>query len=137
MAARTVVSTPNAPAAIGPYSQAIKAQGLLFLAGQTPLDPLTQQVVAGGIEAQTEQVIRNVEAVLTAAGSSLGQVVRCVVYLTTMEHFAAMNNVYERFFKSDNPARTTIAVSALPRNSLVEIEATALSGAGEGAERRI
>jgi 2-iminobutanoate/2-iminopropanoate deaminase len=135
MTTRTVISTPNGPAAIGPYSQAIKAQGLVFVAGQTALDPVTQKTVVGGVEAHTEQAIRNVEAILRAAGSGLDRVVRCVVYLTTMEHFAAMNGVYERFFDNDPPARTTIAVSGLPRNSLVEVEATALVGLGEVVQK--
>jgi 2-iminobutanoate/2-iminopropanoate deaminase len=127
MITRTVISTPNGPLAVGPYSQAIKAQDLVFVAGQIALDPMTQNIVAGGVEAHTEQAIRNVEAILKAAGSGLDGVVRCVVYLTTMEHFAAMNGVYERFFDNDKPARTTVAVSGLPRNSLVEIEVTALA----------
>jgi 2-iminobutanoate/2-iminopropanoate deaminase len=124
---RSVVSTTEGPAAIGPYSQAIKASGLIFVSGQIALDPETQQIVTGGIEAHTERAIRNVDAILRAAGSELGLVVRCVVYLTTMDHFAAMNGVYERYFASEKPARTTVAVAGLPRNSLVEIEVTALA----------
>jgi 2-iminobutanoate/2-iminopropanoate deaminase len=127
MTTRTIISTPTGPPAVGPYSQAIKAQGLVFVSGQLGLDPATHQLVVGGIEAHTERAIRNTQLVLKAAGSDLDRVVRCVVYLTTMEHFAAMNRVYERFFDSDKPARTTVAVFGLPRNSLVEIEATALA----------
>ncbi len=127
---RTIVSTPDGPRAIGPYSQAIKASGLIFVSGQIALDPETQQLVGGGIEAQTERAIQNVQAILKAADSDLDQVVRCVVYLTTLEHFAAMNGVYERYFDRDRPARTTVAVAGLPRNSLVEIEATALASVG-------
>jgi 2-iminobutanoate/2-iminopropanoate deaminase len=127
MTTRTIVSTPTGPPAVGPYSLAIKAQGLVFVSGQLGLDPATHQLVVGGVEAHTERAIRNTQLVLRAAGSDLERVVRCVVYLTTMEHFAAMNKVYERFFDKDKPARTTVAVSGLPRNSLVEIEATALA----------
>ena len=127
MTTRTIVSTPTGPPAVGPYSQAIKAQGLVFVSGQLGLDPSTHQLVVGGVEAHTERAILNIQLVLKAAGSDLDRVVRCVVYLTTMEHFAAMNRVYECFFDKDKPARTTVAVSGLPRNSLVEIEATALA----------
>jgi 2-iminobutanoate/2-iminopropanoate deaminase len=127
MTTRRVIATPTGPPAIGPYSQAIEAQGLLFVSGQLALDPATHQMIVGGVEAHTERAIRNVEAILKAAGSGLDRVVRCVVYLTTMEHFAAMNGVYERYFNKDKPARTTVTVSGLPRDSLVEIEATALS----------
>jgi len=123
---RLVISTRRGPAAVGPYSQAIKALGLIFVSGQIALDPRNQQLVEGGIEAHTERAIQNVEAILIEAGSDLSHVVRCILYLTTMDHFAAANDVYRRYFQSDPPARTTVAVSALPRNSLVEIEATAL-----------
>jgi 2-iminobutanoate/2-iminopropanoate deaminase len=126
MITRTVISTPNGPLAIGPYSQAIKAQGFVFVSGQIALDPATQQIVDGGVEAHTERAIRNIAGILKASGSDLDRVVRCVVYITTMEHFAAMNGVDERCFNKDTPVRTTIAVSGLPRNSLVQIEATAL-----------
>lgn len=125
---RTIISTSRSAPAVGPYSQAIKAQGLVFVSGQLGLDPATHQLVVGGVEAHTERAIRNTQLVLQAAGSDLDRVVRCVVYLTTMEHFAAMNGVYERFFDKGKPSRTTVAVSGLPRNSLVEIEATALAG---------
>jgi 2-iminobutanoate/2-iminopropanoate deaminase len=99
---------------------------MVFVSGQIALHPDTQELVMGGIEAQTERAICNVEAVLKSAGSKLGDVVRCVVYLTTMEHFAAMNSVYQLHFEREPPARTTIAVSGLPLGALVEIEATAL-----------
>jgi 2-iminobutanoate/2-iminopropanoate deaminase len=127
MSARIVIATSEAPLAIGPYSQALKSNGLLFVSGQIALQPDTQQLVSGGIEVQTERALRNVEAILKSAGANLGNVVRCVVYLTTMEHFAAMNSVYELFFEREPPARTTIAVSGLPLGSLIEIEATALA----------
>jgi 2-iminobutanoate/2-iminopropanoate deaminase len=122
---RSIISTPRGPLAVGPYSQAIKTKDLIFVSGQIALDPETQELVEGGIEAHAERAIRNVEAILKAAGLELDSVVRCVVYLTTMEHFAAMNGVFGRFFAK--PARTTIAVAGLPRNSLIEIEVTALA----------
>jgi 2-iminobutanoate/2-iminopropanoate deaminase len=104
MSTRIVVATTEAPLAIGPYSQALKSNGLVFVSGQIALHPDTQQLVNGDIEAQTERVLRNVEAVLKSAGSNLGNVVRCVVYLTTMEHFAVMNSVYGVFFEREPPA---------------------------------
>ncbi len=125
---RSIVSTAHGPAAIGPYSQAIKTSDLIFVSGQIALDPENGQIVQGGIEAHTDRALRNVEAILKAAGSDLSLVVRCVVYLTTMEHFGAMNGVYERYFGNYAPARSTVAVSGLPRNSLIEIEVTALCG---------
>jgi 2-iminobutanoate/2-iminopropanoate deaminase len=97
----------------------------VFVSGQIALDPVTQQVVDGDVGRHTDQALRNVDAILRAAGSDFDGVLRCVVYLTTMEHFAAMNRVYERFFAAEPPARTTIAVASLPRGSLVEIEVTA------------
>jgi 2-iminobutanoate/2-iminopropanoate deaminase len=124
---RVVVSTAEGAQAIGPYSQAIKTSDMIFVSGQIALDPGTGQIVAGGIEAHTERALQSVEAILKAAGSDLSLVVRCVVYLTDMEHFDAMNRVYEQFFGKNKPARSTVAVSALPRRSLVEIEVTALT----------
>jgi 2-iminobutanoate/2-iminopropanoate deaminase len=98
----------------------------VFVSGQIALDPATQEIVDGGVEVHTERAIRNIEAILQSTGADLSNVVRCVVYLTTMEHFSAMNGAYQNYFGADKPARTAIAVSSLPRNSLVEIEATAL-----------
>lgn len=123
---KTRVQTDNAPAAIGPYSQAIKAGGLVFVSGQIPTDPATGQFVAGGIKEQTEQVLNNLSAVLSAAGSSLEQVVKTTVFLADMAEFAAMNEVYARFFTGDAPARATVAAAGLPRDARVEIEAVGL-----------
>jgi 2-iminobutanoate/2-iminopropanoate deaminase len=127
MSDRKIVSAARGPKAIGPYSQAIKANGQVFVSGQIPLDPVTQELVGSDVRTQAEQALRNVEAILSEAGAELRDVVRCVVYLTTMEHFTEMNAVYARFFPDHPPARTTVAVSGLPRNSLIEIEATALT----------
>jgi len=120
------VQTEKAPAAIGPYSQAIKAGGFVFASGQIPTDPKTGQFVAGGIAEQTEQVLKNLAAVLEAAGSSLDQVVKTTVFLADMKEFAGMNEVYARFFATPPPARATVAAAGLPRDARVEIEAVAL-----------
>ena len=121
------VQTENAPAAIGPYSQAIKANGFVFLSGQIPIDPKTGQFVDGGIREQTEQVLKNLSAVLQASGSSLDQVVKTTVFLADMQDFASMNEVYGTFFRENPPARATVAAAGLPRNARVEIEAIALT----------
>jgi 2-iminobutanoate/2-iminopropanoate deaminase len=126
--ARSIISTDGAPAAIGPYSQGVRVGNLIFTAGQGGLDPITGQVVSGGIKEQTERTIANLKAVLEAGGSSLGQVVKATVFLKDMNDFAAMNAVYASFFESDSdtlPARTTVEVARLPRNLLVEIEVVA------------
>jgi len=124
---RQRIQTDRAPAAIGPYSQAIKAGGFVFASGQIPIDPQTGEFVAGGIAEQTERVLTNLAAVLEAAGSSLGQVVKTTVFLADMAEFAAMNEVYGKFFGDLPPARATVAAAGLPRNARVEIEAVALS----------
>jgi 2-iminobutanoate/2-iminopropanoate deaminase len=126
---RNSITTPRAPKPVGPYSQAIRANGVLFVAGQVGIDPHTQAVVPGGIAAQTERAIANIGAILEAAGSDLTRVVRCVVYLRTMDDFVAMNATYARHFSDPAPARTTVGVSELPKHGLVEIEATALARA--------
>jgi len=123
---RLVISTDNAPKAIGPYSQAIRANGLIFVSGQTPIDPATQQLINGSIGEQTERVLRNIEAILTQAGSSMEKVVRCGVFLKDMNDFTAMNEVYAKFFKSEPPARTTIQAAKLPKDCMVEIDVIAL-----------
>jgi 2-iminobutanoate/2-iminopropanoate deaminase len=123
---REVISTPNAPQAIGPYSQAIRANGFIFVSGQIPVDPATQKIIEGGVAQQTEQVIRNLEAILKAAGSSLEKVVRTGVFLKDMGEFAAMNDIYERFFPQSAPARSTVEVARLPKDVRVEIDAIAL-----------
>ena len=120
------VQTDGAPAAIGPYSQAIKANGFVFVSGQIPTDPSTGQFVAGGIREQTEQVLKNLSAVLQASGSGLDQVVKTTVFLMDMNDFAVMNEVYGTFFNDVPPARATVAAAGLPRDARVEIEAVAL-----------
>jgi 2-iminobutanoate/2-iminopropanoate deaminase len=125
---RTAVSTPQAPAAIGPYSQAIRAGDLLFVSGQIPLDPATGQLVEGGIAAQTERVLTSIGKILEAAGGSLDQVVRCTVFLADLNEFAAMNEVYGRFFAQPAPARATVEVSRLPRDVRIEIDVIAFFG---------
>ncbi|GIK08360.1 MAG: endoribonuclease L-PSP [Anaerolineaceae bacterium] len=126
MTAKTIVFTPNAPRAIGPYSQAVRADGLVFTAGQIGLDPSTMEMVAGGVEEQTRQVLTNLKSVLEAAGSSLGRVVKTTVFLTDMANFAAMNAIYAEFFPDEPPARSAVAAAGLPKGALVEIEAVAL-----------
>ena len=123
---RQRVQTDNAPAAIGPYSQAIKAGGFVFVSGQVAFDPKTGEFVPGGIAEQTEQVLKNVSAVLEAAGSSLDQVVKTTVFLADMKEFSGMNEVYARFFSDPPPARATVAAAGLPRDARVEIEVVAL-----------
>jgi 2-iminobutanoate/2-iminopropanoate deaminase len=115
------ISTPNAPAAVGPYSQAIDAGAFIFLAGQIPLDPKTGQLVEGGVDVQTKRVIENIKAVLAAAGSDLTKIVSSTVYLTDMNDFAKMNEVYASYFAEPYPARVTIAIKSLPKNAMVEI----------------
>jgi len=120
---REIISTDKAPAAVGPYSQAVRVGDLVFTAGQVALDPATGKLVEGGIEEQTRQVLQNLAAVLEAAGSSLDRVVKTTVFLKDMGDFAAMNAVYAEFFPTDPPARSTVEVSALALGALVEIEA--------------
>ncbi len=124
---REVIVTNEGPKAIGPYSQAIKANGLVFLSGQISLDPATQQLVAGDVTAQTERVLQNITGILTAASSSLAQVVKTTVFLKSMNDFAAMNEVYARHFTADPPARSTVEVARLPKDVLVEIDVIALA----------
>jgi 2-iminobutanoate/2-iminopropanoate deaminase len=124
---REVVSTKDAPQAIGPYSQAIKANGFVFTSGQIAIDPATQQVVAGDVAAQTDRVLRNLSEILEAAGSGLGKVVRSTVFLKNMDDFPAMNKVYGQYFSSDAPARSTVEVTRLPKDVLVEIDVIALA----------
>jgi 2-iminobutanoate/2-iminopropanoate deaminase len=122
---RAVVQTPDAPQAIGPYSQAINAGNLVFCSGQIPLTP-DGALIEGDVAAQTRQVLTNLQAVLTAAGSSLDQVVKTTVFLADMGDFAAMNAVYAEFFPANPPARSTVQVARLPRDARVEIEAIAI-----------
>jgi 2-iminobutanoate/2-iminopropanoate deaminase len=123
---REVIATEQAPKAIGPYSQAIRAQGLIFTSGQVAIDPATQQVIAGDVTTQTDRVLKNLAAILQASGSSMEKVLRCTVFLKNMEDFAAMNEVYGRYFKQSPPSRSTVEVARLPKDVLVEIDAIAL-----------
>lgn len=125
---RQTIKTDRAPQAIGPYAQAVVAGGFVFTSGQIPLDPATGEFVAGGIAEQTEQVLRNLSAVLEAAGTSLDRVVKTTVFLSDMNDFAAMNEVYGRFFEREKPARSTVQAARLPRDARVEIEVVALAG---------
>ncbi|MDR3724051.1 MAG: RidA family protein [Terracidiphilus sp.] len=120
--AKEIIATKEAPAAIGPYSQAVRVGNLLFTAGQIPLDPATQQIVQGPIAVQTRRSLDNLKAIVEAAGSSLDRVVKTTVFLKDMNDFAAMNEVYATYFTSNPPARSAIEVARLPRNVLVEIE---------------
>jgi 2-iminobutanoate/2-iminopropanoate deaminase len=123
---REPIQTDKAPAAIGPYSQAIRAGGFVFASGQIPIDPATGEFVKGGVAEQTEQVLKNLAALLEAAGSGLDKVVKTTVFLADMKEFAQMNEVYSKFFKDAPPARATVAAAGLPRDARVEIEAVAL-----------
>lgn len=116
------ISTTKAPAAIGPYSQAIEANGMLFCSGQIPINPATSALVEGGIQEQTRQVFHNITEVLAAAGTDLSHVVKTTVFLSDMANFAAMNEVYAQFFAQPFPARSAVAVKELPKGSLVEVE---------------
>ncbi len=124
---RDVISTAGGPKAIGPYSQAIKANAFLFVSGQVPLDPQTQQIVEGDIGRQTERVLENLKAIVEAAGSALERVVKTTVYLKDLGDFAAMNVVYGRYFPSNPPARATVEVTRLPKEARIEIELIALA----------
>jgi 2-iminobutanoate/2-iminopropanoate deaminase len=124
---RDVISTNDAPKAIGPYSQAIRGNGLVFVSGQVAIDPATQQVIEGDVAAQTERVLKNLTAILQAAGTGLEKVVRSTVFLKNMGDFTAMNEVYGKFFTSAPPARSTVEVARLPKDVLVEIDVIALA----------
>lgn len=123
---KTIISTKNAPAAVGPYSQAVKVGNLLFASGQIPIDPETGAVVGGGIEAQTHQVLRNLRQVLAAAGADFSNVVKTTVFLTDIGSFATVNEIYASYFSEPYPARSAIQVGALPRDVLIEIELIAV-----------
>jgi 2-iminobutanoate/2-iminopropanoate deaminase len=123
---KQVISTEKAPSAIGPYSQAIRIGNLVFCSGQIPIDPATGEFVSGGIKEQTEQVLKNLTAVLESAGATLQNVVKTTVFLADMNDFAAMNEVYARFFSDNKPARSTVQAARLPRDAKVEIECIAI-----------
>lgn len=125
---KEIISTENAPGAIGPYSQAIKAGGLVFCSGQIPIDPATGNFVSDNVSEQTDQVLKNLSAVLEAAGSSLDGVVKTTVFLADMNDFGEMNEVYGRYFDSNKPAGATVQAARLPRDARVEIECIALIG---------
>jgi len=128
-AMKEIIVTDQAPSAIGPYSQAVRAGNFIFASGQIPIDPATGQFVPGGIAEQTEQVLKNLTALFAAAGVGLDQVVKTTVFLADMEDFTAMNEVYGRFFSNAAPARATVQAARLPRDAKVEIEAIAVSEA--------
>ncbi len=124
---REVIATSDGPKAIGPYSQAIRANGFVFVSGQVAIDPATQQVIDGDVAAQTERVLKNLAGILQAAGSRLANVVRTTVFLKNMGDFAAMNEVYGKYFTAEPPARSTVEVARLPKDVLVEIDVIALA----------
>jgi len=123
---KQIVSTPHAPAAIGPYSQAVIYDGLVYCSGQIPLDPKTMTFVSESIQEQAEQVMKNLDAVLTASGSGFQHVLKCSIFLASMDDFAAVNEVYGRYFPENPPARETVAVKTLPKQALVEISCIAI-----------
>jgi len=123
---REVIATGQAPQAIGPYSQAIRAEGLIFTSGQIAIDPATALIIGGDVSAQTDRVLKNLAAILQASGSSLEKVLRCTVFLKNIGDFAAMNEVYGRYFKQAPPARSTVEVARLPKDALIEIDVIAL-----------
>jgi len=123
---RDVIATKDAPQAIGPYSQAIRANGFVFVSGQVAIDPSTQQVIGGDVGAQTDRVLKNLLAILKSAGTSFEKVVRSTVFLKNMADFAAMNEIYGRYFNTAPPARSTVEVARLPKDVLVEIDVIAL-----------
>ncbi len=124
---KQVIATDQGPKAIGPYSQAIKANGFVFVSGQVAIDPTTQQVITGDVAAQTDRVLKNLAAILNAAGSGLEKVVRSTVFLKNMSEFTAMNEIYGKYFTSEPPARATVEVARLPKDVLVEIDVIALA----------
>ena len=125
MSTKKIISSPDAPQAVGPYSQGVEANGILFLAGQIPLDP-SGNMVAGGITEQTERVLQNIQALLAAAGLTFDDVVKSTVFLSDMNNFAGMNAVYAKYYTANPPARSTVQVARLPKDALVEIETIAI-----------
>ncbi|HOA63382.1 MAG: RidA family protein [Acholeplasmataceae bacterium] len=123
-----IINTKNAPAAIGPYSQAILVNNILFTSGQIPINPETNEIVSSDIEEQTKQVLKNIKAILEEAGYNLNDVAKTTIYLKDLQHFGTVNKLYEEFFNGHKPARTTIEVSRLPKDVLIEIDAIALKG---------
>jgi len=125
---KEIIATGDAPQAIGPYSQAVRAGNMVFASGQIPLDPATKEFVAGGIAEQTEQVLKNLKAVFAAAGVEMDQIVKTTVFLADMNDFTAMNEVYGKYFAENPPARATVQAARLPKDAKVEIEAIAVTG---------
>ena len=123
---KTIIATKQAPSAIGPYSQAVKAGNTLFISGQIPIDPETGNLIIGGIESETHRVMKNLEAILLEAGSSFDQVLKATIFIKSMDDFAKINAVYASYFKGEYPARETVEVSQLPKNANVEISVVAL-----------
>jgi 2-iminobutanoate/2-iminopropanoate deaminase len=123
---KVIIQTDQAPAAIGPYSQAVKKNNMVFVSGQIPINPATGELVAGDVRTQTRQALKNMQAILDAAGASLADVVKATVFITEMDHFPLVNEVYGEFFQNLPPARACVAVSRLPKSALVEIEAIAV-----------
>ena len=124
---KEIIATEQAPQAIGPYSQAVRAGNLVFASGQIPLDPATKEFVAGGIAEQTEQVLKNLKAVFAAAGVAMDQIVKTTVFLADMNDFTAMNEVYGKYFAENPPARATVQAARLPKDAMVEIDAIAVT----------
>ena len=122
---KKIIETSGAPAPIGPYSQAVEAGNLLFISGQIPIDPATNELVSGSVEEETKQVMNNLEAILTKAGYSFSDIVKSTIFLSDMRYFAKVNEIYGSYFKSDFPARETVAVAGLPKNVNVEISVIA------------
>ena len=129
---RMIIYTDKAPEAIGPYSQAVRVGNMIFTAGQIGLDPATMEIVSGGIEAETRQVLTNLKEILKSANSGMSNVIKTVVFLRDMADFPKMNNIYAQFFTDNPPARSTVEVAGLPKNVAVEIEAIALTGTDHG-----
>ena len=125
---KMIISTPKAPAAIGPYSQAIRSNGLLFISGQIPIDPENGELIKGDAGEQAERVLKNLQAILEAAGMGLEHVVKTTLYLKSLGNFEKVNSIYKRYFPNNPPARSTIEVSGLPKNAEIEIEAIAYFG---------
>ncbi|MBA3831338.1 MAG: RidA family protein [Chthoniobacterales bacterium] len=131
---KKIVSTKDAPAAVGPYSQAIRSGSVLFCAGQIPLDPQTGQIVSDDISEQTRRVLENISAVLRAGNLNFGHVVKTTIFLTSMGDFQTVNEIYATYFKENPPARSTVAVSALPKGAKVEIEVIAMTDGNDGSD---
>jgi len=134
---KKIISTPEAPAAVGPYSQAVRVGSTIYCAGQIPLDPKSGQIVSGGIDAQTRRVLDNITAVLKAEGLTFENIVKTTIFLTDLGDFQTVNEVYGSYFKQAPPARSTVQVSALPKGARIEIEAIAVASDGGASEQTV